>query len=92
MSGLKISSIGLNALGTTQIPVSSQSVRVSSLSWKIVMGPRFRVSSERLEKPGIEPTTTGLEGVLVPGCMFSTLGPHPRSPSSPLGLSSVLAE
>ena len=26
------------------------------------MGPRFRVSSERLEKPGIEPTTPGLEG------------------------------
>ena len=26
------------------------------------MGPRFRVSSERLEKPRIEPTTLGLEG------------------------------
>ena len=26
------------------------------------MGPRFRVSSERLEKPGIEPTTPVLEG------------------------------
>ena len=26
------------------------------------MGPRFRVSSERLEKPGIEPWTPGLEG------------------------------
>ena len=26
------------------------------------MGRRFRVSSERLEKPGIEPTTPGLEG------------------------------
>ena len=26
------------------------------------MGPRLRVSSERLEKPGIEPTTPGLEG------------------------------
>ena len=26
------------------------------------MGPRFRVSSERLEKPGIEPMTPGLEG------------------------------
>ena len=26
------------------------------------MGPRFRISSERLEKPGIEPTTPGLEG------------------------------
>ena len=26
------------------------------------MGPRFRVSSERLEKPGIEPTNPGLEG------------------------------
>ena len=26
------------------------------------MGPGFRVSSERLEKPGIEPTTPGLEG------------------------------
>ena len=26
------------------------------------MGPRFRDSSERLEKPGIEPTTPGLEG------------------------------
>ena len=26
------------------------------------MGPRFRVSSERLEKPWIEPTTPVLEG------------------------------
>ena len=26
------------------------------------MGPRFRVSSERLEKPGIEPTAHCLEG------------------------------
>ena len=26
------------------------------------MGPRFRVSSERLEKPGIKPTIPGLEG------------------------------
>ena len=26
------------------------------------MGPRFRVSSERLEKSGIEPTTPGLDG------------------------------
>ena len=26
------------------------------------MGPQFRVSYERLEKPGIEPTTPGLEG------------------------------
>ena len=26
------------------------------------MGPWLRVSSERLEKPGIEPTTPGLEG------------------------------
>ena len=26
------------------------------------MGPRLRVLSERLEKPGIEPTTPGLEG------------------------------
>ena len=26
------------------------------------MGPGFRVSSERLEKPGIKPTTPGLEG------------------------------
>ena len=25
------------------------------------MGPRFRVSAERLEKPGIKPTTSGLE-------------------------------
>ena len=25
-------------------------------------GPRFKVSSERLERPGIEVTTTGLEG------------------------------
>ena len=29
-------------------------------SWKIVMGPQFKVSSERLEKPGIKPTTLGL--------------------------------
>ena len=26
------------------------------------MGPRLRVSSERLDKPGIEPTTPGLDG------------------------------
>ena len=26
------------------------------------MGPPFRVSSERVEKPGIDPTTPGLEG------------------------------
>ena len=26
------------------------------------MGPRFKVPSERLEKPGIEPTTPGLQG------------------------------
>ena len=26
------------------------------------MGPRFRVSSERLEEPGIKPTIPGLEG------------------------------
>ena len=25
-------------------------------------GPRFKVSSERLEKPGIEDTTPGLQG------------------------------
>ena len=62
MSGLKTRPLGLNTLGTTLFPTSSQSVLVSSLSWKIVMGPRFRVSSERLEKPGIEPTTPVLEG------------------------------
>ena len=27
------------------------------------MGPRFRVSSEKLEKPGIEPTTPGLRAL-----------------------------
>ena len=26
------------------------------------MEPRFKVSSKRLEKPGIKPTTPGLEG------------------------------
>ena len=26
------------------------------------MGPQHKVSSDRLEKPGIEPTTPGLEG------------------------------
>ena len=26
------------------------------------MGPQVKVSSERLEKPGIEPTTPGLQG------------------------------
>ena len=31
------------------------------------MGPRFRVSSERLEKPGIKPMTPGLEGEQTPG-------------------------
>ena len=62
MSGLKTRSHGLNTLGTTKSPASSPSVFVSSLSWKVVMGPRLRVSSERLEKPGIEPTTPGLEG------------------------------
>ena len=54
--------LGLNTLGTTYSPASSQYVLVSSLSWKIVIGPRFIVSSERLEKPGIEPTNPGLEG------------------------------
>ena len=29
------------------------------------MGPRFKVSSERLEKPVIEPTTPGLKGELL---------------------------
>ena len=62
MSGQNTRPIGLNTLGTTQFPASSQSGLVSSLSWKIVTGPRFRVSSERLEKPGIEPTTLVLEG------------------------------
>ena len=60
MSGLKTSSLGLNTLGTTECPASSHYVLVISLSWKIVMGPRFRVSSERLEKPGIEPMNLNL--------------------------------
>ena len=32
------------------------------------MGPRFKVSSERLVKPGIEPTTPGLQGEWLNHC------------------------
>ena len=42
------------------------------------MGPRFRVSSERLEKPGIEPSTPGLEG--------EQLNHYATEASLPLGL------
>ena len=62
MSGLTTRSLGLNILGTKKSPALSQSLLVSSLFLKIVMRPQFRVSSERLEKPGIGPTTPGLEG------------------------------
>ena len=42
------------ALISLAVTASSQSVLVSNLSWKIVMGPQFKVSSERLEKPRIK--------------------------------------
>ena len=57
MSGLKNRSLGLYKLIRAWSPASSQYVLLSSLSWKIVMGTRFKVSSERLAKPGIEHTT-----------------------------------
>ena len=38
-SGLKTRSLGLDTLG--------------KLFWKIVMGPRFKISSERLGSPGL---------------------------------------
>ena len=60
MSDLKARSLLLkNTLGTAYSPASSKYVIVSSLSRKIVMGPRFKVSSERLEKPGSFTTTPG---------------------------------
>ena len=62
---IKTRSLGINTLGRAQSPSSSQYALVSSLSWKIVMWPWFKVSSERLEKPGIEPTTPSLQGELL---------------------------
>ena len=62
MSGLETRSLGRNTLGIAESPASSQYVLVNNSSWKIAMGPRFKVSSERLEKPLIEPTTPGLHG------------------------------
>ena len=35
------------------------------------MGPRFRVSSERLGKPGIEPKTPGLDGLTATPKIYS---------------------
>ena len=40
----KTRSHGLYILGTAKSPASSQYVLVSSLYWKIVKGPRFKVS------------------------------------------------
>ena len=57
-SGLKTWSLGVDTLGTA----SSQYVLVSSLSWKIVMEPRFKVKSEGQENHRIEQSTPGLEG------------------------------
>ena len=57
---MKTRSFGLNtSLGR---PALSQKGRVTSLVWKIVLGPRLKVSSEGLEKPGIELTDPGLHG------------------------------
>ena len=44
-------------VGRYRIYGHSMSLSDSSLSWKIVMGPQFKVSSRRLEKPGIESAT-----------------------------------
>ena len=57
-SGLKTRSLGLNPSGTA----FSQYFHFGSLSLIVVMGPWFKVSSERLEKPGIDPTIPGLQG------------------------------
>ena len=38
------------------------SLSLSAVCPEIVMEPRFLLSSERLEKPGIEPTTPGSGG------------------------------
>ena len=63
MSGLKTRSLGLNTLGTTWSPASSQSVLVSAvcpgkLSWDL----GFESHPKDWRSPEIEPTTTGLEG------------------------------
>ena len=57
-SGLKTRSLGPNA---QQSSAWSQCVLVSSLFWKIVMGPLVKVLLESLETPGTEPTTPGLQ-------------------------------
>ena len=61
-SGLKTRSLELNTLGTSYSPALSQYVLVSSLSCpkKLSMGPRFKVSSEKLENP-IKHTSPGLQ-------------------------------
>ena len=64
-SGLRTRSLGLKTLGTAECPASSHYAHVISLSLNIIMGPRIKVSSENLEKPGIEPTSSGLQGGLL---------------------------
>ena len=61
-TAIATSELSLDPLDNAAFAASSQYVYVSSLSWKIVIGPRFEVSSERLEKPGIEPMTPDLQG------------------------------
>ena len=48
-SSLKTTSLGLITLSKALSQATSHSGHVSSLSWKIVMGPWFKVSSERAE-------------------------------------------
>ena len=49
------SDLKTRSLGYSNVP----SLATVCTSWKIVMGHRFKVSPEILEKPGIGPTTPG---------------------------------
>ena len=72
VAGWRHMSKSMQRLGTeairTQIQPSSQYVLVNRLSWKIVMGPRFKLSCKRLEKHGIEPTEASINGPYVVAC------------------------
>ena len=62
-SGLKTRSLGLKTLVQHDSLQPCHSMSLSAVCpGKTVMGPRFKVSSERLEKPLIEPMTLGLQG------------------------------
>ena len=84
-SGLKTRSLELNTLGTAQSPASTEYVLVSSLSMKIAMGTRFKVSSERLEKHEIE----NLQPLVYKASSFTTT-PWGASSSSPVLLKAFL--